>query len=156
MSSEPNVAQDEADPQRADAYLAEEIARENAVAVLGLEIPDRVPAAELTEFTSRALDAAGWDAGMRPTFALDVADDSNFSGWHSGVEREIHLHPRLLDPWTVLHEVAHWLDNRDGHGPRFCANYASLVRAGLGQEAAEELLAQFEVFGVDVDMDWLT
>lgn len=147
------------DYQRDAVYLAEELARENVEGVLNIEVP-RLLAEELPGFAARALEGAGWEVDEQPTFVFDVPDDGNVPGlglaeaasaWHEGATGFIHLHPRLLDPWTVVHELAHWVDSRDRHGPRFCANYVGLVRAALGDHAAEELLALFAEHGVELD-----
>lgn len=136
------VADDVLDPQRSAVYLAEELASD---AFADTELGD-VPADELAEFAARTLTAAGWTFN-RPTFVLDVPDHADWSGWHEGATGAIHLHPRLLSPDTILHELAHWVDPRGGHGPRFCSDHVELVRAGIGDEYAEVLLAAYRDFG---------
>lgn len=152
MSTEghPRVAAESIDSQRSAVYGAQECAAAE------MYTDDAwVDSAALDTFATSVLTAVGWQADPGPVFALDVPDDSEFAGWHEGATGVIHLHPQLLSRWTVLHELAHWVDNRDGHGPRFCANFLELVRAGIGHEAERELLDAFESFGVEVDETWL-
>lgn len=151
-SKAPRVADASADPQRAAVYYAEEVAAESMGG-----LPD-VPMGEVVEFVRAAMVATGWtgwgDECAVPAFAFDVADDDWHSGWHEAATGVIHLHARLLGPVTILHELAHWLRPRDGHGPQFCGVYVSLVRAGVGPEAAAELHAALVDAGADVDKSW--
>lgn len=130
-------------------YAAQEWTEENSWVVVEDLSPDK-----LVGFSVEVLEAAGWDVSRPPEFVLDVPDDSELSG-HAGASNVIHLHPRMLSPWTVLHELAHWIDNRDGHGARFCANLVGLVRAGIGPDDAERLLEEFRDRDVPVDVEWL-
>jgi hypothetical protein len=149
VTIEPRIADESADPQRDSVYYAQACAEE----VCDIE-PAYLSPDDLERFARQALEAAGWGAVI-PTFVLDVPDDAAWSGWHEADTRVIHLHPRLLSPWTVLHELAHWVDPRGGHSPRFCANHVELVRAGLGDDAADELLYAYADHGVEVDQTWL-
>jgi hypothetical protein len=106
---------------------------------------------ELRGFVDRTVAQSGCIADP-PEIHFEVPDESDFAGWAN--DGGIHLHPRLLRPWTVLHELAHWLDLGDGHGARFCANFLSVVEAGLGRDAAEALATSFARFEVDVDENY--
>lgn len=140
------------DPQRDTVYLAEQAVAELLAAELdGL---DQLQVADLVPFAQNVMQRAGWSGDAPPTFVLDVADDDDVAAWHEGLTGDIHLHPKLLDRWTVLHEVAHWLRPRDGHGPQFCGVLVDLIDAGIGAEAGVELLAAFADLGVDVDTSW--
>lgn len=135
--------------QQDAVYVAEERAWEE----LGLDLSTIDPST-LRDFARTALSKAGCEGDAEPVFALDVPDDHDLSGWHAGKDGVIHLHPRLLRPEIVLHELAHWIRPRDGHGPQFCGMYLSLVCGTLGTEAADELETAFEEFGVRVDRSW--
>lgn len=104
---------------------------------------------DLVGFCQRALRAAGWSVDQLPEFALDVPDDAEWSG-HAGSSNVIHLHPRLLDHWTVLHELSHWADNRGGHGPIFRANLVSL-HYGIDPDAGNALRWCYVEFGLELD-----
>lgn len=147
---EPTVASAAMDPQREAVYAAEE----EAVADYFPELDD-LTVERVEMFAAEALDRAGWRVEGSPKFDFDVSDDSGSSGWYEASTGVIHLHPRLLYADKVLHELAHWVDPRDGHGPRFCANHLLLVRAALGDDAADGLLWSYQEYGVTVDMEWL-
>lgn len=117
--------------------------------------PEELTREDLEGFASKVLAGAGWSIGSPPTFRFDVADESASAGWHEGATGVIHLHPRLLTYRTVLHELAHWVDPRDGHGSRFCANHVELMRAAFGDAAANDMLSTYREWCVSVDMEWL-
>jgi hypothetical protein len=152
----PRVATAAHDPQRERAYAAEEQAQ---LEHSDYEDEDDLTPEQLRPYVLDVMARAGWSHGDDgPSFVLDVPDEvgeTDEAGWVDGVTGTIHLHPRLLDPWTVLHEVAHWLRPRDGHGPRWAAVFVGLIRAGVGTEAGERLLTAYEVHGVEVDPGWL-
>lgn len=117
----------------------------------------RVEEHELEAFAARVLTKAGWECDSPVVFALDLTDESEWSGridYRNG-EPVVRLHPKLLFERTIVHELAHWVDPRDGHGPRFCANYLELLLAAQGLEVASELLATFLDLGVEVDQEWI-
>lgn len=143
------------DLQRDRVYAAEELALEELYDS-GSKEPEWLTPSSLAGFVQRALDTVGWETACQPTIVLDVVDEDERSGWHEASTGVIHLHPRLLKPWIVLHELAHWVDPRGGHGPRFCANFVLLVRGSLGPEAAQALLTALGELDVDVDEEWLT
>lgn len=148
------IASEAHDPQRNSVYAAEELAQETLFDG-GFEEPERLTPSSLTLFVRRALDAAGWEDAGQPTVVLDVADEDERAAWHEASTGVIHLHPCLLRPWIVLHELAHWVDPREGHGPRFCANLLLLIRGALGPEAGQSLLGAFDELDVEVDQEWL-
>lgn len=76
-----------------------------------------------------------------PKILLDVPDDAGVSGWHSGTTGDLHFHPELLRPMTVLHEMAHWLTPGHGHGSWFVENFSELVAIIYGDEIKEEFRA---------------
>jgi hypothetical protein len=114
-----------------------------------------IPPDELQSFATLVVERSGWETDPPAEFVLDVPDESEFSGWvdKAGV---IHLHPNLVRPWIVLHELAHYVDPRDGHGPRFCANFLQFVSVELGAEAADVVRDVFNQFSVEVDDEWIT
>lgn len=134
--------------QRDAVYGAEEWAWEN----LCLDLPPVAPDA-LQFFAQEAMRKSGWRDDSAPVFMLDVPDEHNRSGWVDG-DHVIHLHPRLLRPELVLHELAHWLRPGEGHGPQFCGVYLGLVYGMLGAEAGAGLEAAYDAFGVTVDRTW--
>lgn len=60
------------------------------------------------------------------------------------LEDGIHLHPKLLDPWVLLHELAHFIDPRAGQSPRWAYLYVELVSAMIDKSAGEVLRLEFE------------
>lgn len=138
------------DVQRDRVYAALELAEADS-----LVSDEWLSPSDLPEFVASALAAADMEADPQPSIELDVEPDDPLTGWCSASTRVIHLDPRLLSPWTVLHELAHWVDLRDGHGPRFCANLILLVEGTLGVEASDCLWAAFAEEEVQVDEDWL-
>jgi len=99
-----HAAQEEAEWASADEGIGDDLA------------PD-----EVSDFIAGALAAAGWTAESAPLVVYDVPDDHELSGWVDQ-EGSIHLHPRLVGRWTVLHELAHWLDPRGGRRRRRCCS----------------------------------
>lgn len=140
------------DTCRDAVYEAEDEAR-LALADLGFAPPNLTPD-ELATYATNVLRDAGWVGDCVPDFVLDVADEDDVSGWHQAVTGTLHLHPRLLNPWIVLHELAHWLRPRDGHGPEFCGVLVGLVGAALGELAAMGLREQYRDCGVSVNESW--
>ena len=114
---------------------------------------ESIPPAEVPAFLISALAAIGSSGGPHPEVVWDVLDDSDWSGYLGGADGRLHLHPKLTDRPLLLHELAHWCDNRDGHGPQFCSNYLDLIDAVLGPAACAVLAAAFERHGVEVE-DW--
>lgn len=112
---------------------------ENAETLLAIE-PD-----EAERFCSDVASATGWTGEFRVVF--DGADSEDRGGWVD-VDGTIHLDPRILDRWIVLHELAHALDTRDGHGAIFRSRLAALVEAGLGGDVADVLRELYEHHGV--------
>ena len=152
MSDEPNVLTgeqaDALDPQQAAVYEAENEARTRYEEELDYLTPNTVQ-----QFSVDALTKAGehFSGDESPNFRFDIPDESDSAGALEGVTNDIRLHSKLLDPWIILHELAHW---RVGvfvhHGPLFCAVYVRLVRAGIGEDAAELLLSYFQEYDVEV------
>jgi hypothetical protein len=104
---------------------------------------------QLSDFAQDVLQRAGY-GGAEPTFVLDVADDDDFSG-RVEPDGTIHLHPQLLDPWIIVHELAHFIDPRAEHGPRFAAHLYNLMVTAFGTDVGHALLSGFDQYGVDVD-----
>jgi hypothetical protein len=151
----PHMAPDHHDPQRDTVYRAEEQAIGESYA-LG---DDPIPVDDLATFVATVVAGAGWEVAHLPTFVVDVPDEGDYSAWHEGGTGTIHLHPKLIWPWTVLHEVAHWLRPRDGirptyHGPTFSGVLVGLWHAAFGWHDASTLRETFRDFGVDVDDSW--
>ena len=109
---------------------------------------------ELPGFCAGALAGAGWGGDSLPTFEFDVPDDDELAGWHEGATGVIHMHPRLLSRWHVLHELAHWLRPLDGHGAQYTGTMVGLVRAVMGERTARGLLEDYRVRGLPVDEGW--
>lgn len=125
-----------ADRSQQAVYDAEELWLEEAD-MLGLFDPDepKMDPENVLDFIDSVLRRAEWPQDP-PTVVFDVQDDDDFSGKVTAADEVIHLHPRLLSRPTVLHEVAHWLDLREGHGPIFQGNLLTLIDAEFGTEAA--------------------
>ncbi len=107
---------------------------------------------EAEAFALDVLARAGWCGDAVPVFVFDVAADDWRAGWCDG--SAIHLHSQLARRWVVLHELAHWLRPMDGHEPELCGVLVGLVRAGLGEEAADRLLDAYRYFDSEVDLTW--
>lgn len=146
------LASDSEDPHRDAAYLAEECFRE--IIESDGDLP-HIEAAELDGWLSNIQRRAGLIGGASPTFAFDVTDEDDLAAWHQGHTGAIHLHPRLIHPVIVLHEVAHWIRPADGHGAQWAAVFVGLIGAGLGEQARVELLEAFRDCGVPVDESWM-
>lgn len=146
---EPRVGPDEQDPDRSVVYDVEEewAAGEYGMTVWGDVLepvrPDMVPG-----FYLGVLVADGCDVVEPPQVVFDISSESDFSGAHGGADGVIHLHPDLTGPTHLLHELSHWLDDRDGHGPIFQANMVRLVDVAIGREAAVELLCAYRSGGL--------
>lgn len=140
---------------RMDAvYHAEDLVQE-WVGDYGQGHPDYLLPDQVEGFLSRALQRAGWAGGASPTVVMDIPDDSELAGQLDARDgRSIHLHPRLLSPWTVLHELAHWLRPLDGHGAEFRGVMVGLIRGMFGNETADELAATYKGQGVPADLVW--
>ena len=153
--SDLHLASDEADPDRNAVYDAEE--------VWWMEICDESEEDEATylepetvvPYMVAALQAGGWSTSVRPVVLFDISTASGFTGLHRPTSSTIHLHPELCSPDAVLHELSHWIDNRDGHGPIHQANMVTLVDGALGSEAALHLLRTYRSFGLSPDEDRL-
>lgn len=142
-----------------DFYVAEDVAREETAD----EWPDDQTSIEpdqVEEFVRRTLAAAGWSGDGCPTFSfeeLDASDDGHeLSAWTDGPANVIHVDPRTIDRWLVLHEVAHWLRPTDAHGPQYAAVLIGLIAAGIGPGPADVLQRALLQEGIDVDEQWLT
>lgn len=140
------------DPCQQAVYDAEEVWREDAD-MLGLADPDEptVTPGEIDDFIASVFRKAEWPQSNPPVVVFDVRDDDEFSGMVTSADDVIHLHPRLLSRTTVLHEMAHWLDLRGGHGPIFQANLITLYDAEFGTEAAVVLYECFIEQGLAPD-----
>jgi hypothetical protein len=64
----------------------------------------------------------------------------------------IHLHRKLFNPWLVLHELAHWIDPREGHSHRWAYINVELVIAAIGEGEGQTLRAGFEAH--DLPCHW--
>jgi hypothetical protein len=111
---------------------------------------------DIPGFFRRVMDATGWAGCHLPEVRFDIPDDHHARGIHHfGPDGEyLRFHPRLLTQWNVLHELAHWLRPRDGHGPQFCGVLTGLIRSGIDENAARILQEQYAAHGVHVDMGW--
>lgn len=89
---------------------------------------------DVEEFFATALARLG--IGGRPVIAFDVPDESDQAGYVGG--DTIHLHPRMLERETLLHELAHWVTH-DGHTEGWAEIYVALVRGEFDDEAADRL-----------------
>ncbi len=69
----------------------------------------------LDHFVSQALEHIGFDSPDRRNIAVDIPEDCLFSGSFSEPDGLIHLQKSALDPWNILHEVAHWMAPGDRH-----------------------------------------
>lgn len=73
------------------------------------------------------------------------AGDSNWAGWSNHEEHAVWVN---LEQRVVLHELAHLLTPRQGHGPGFARVYLELVREHMGFHAYGALRAAFSAHGV--------
>lgn len=107
---------------------------------------------EVEPFAEAAIAAAGWGSDGPPLiFVYDVPDDCDRAGYYRYETGTIHLHPRLLGKFTILHEVAHFLDPRQIHGPRFVAIFARLIGATFGPEVGRVFIEECEARDVPID-----
>src|SRR5581483_8952419 len=99
-----HVAPDHLDPGRAGFYLAEQTwACDHLTDDLDPAF-DTPQAAKV--FLQMTLDACQIDLAAPPLF-FDVPDDSELTGYYSGSDETIHVHPRLARKSVLLHELAH-------------------------------------------------
>ncbi len=150
---EPVIADEKHDPQRERFYLAAELAQELAVD-LGSEESALLEPADVEAFMLSVLKGTGLEDGAAPKVYFDVADEADYSGWCSGEDGSIHLHPRLLRPDSVLHELAHHVRPRDGHGPQFVAIYVAFLRLVDPSWAEAFMEMADEVGGIQLDPGW--
>ena len=135
-------------------YAAEGLAQE-LVWQEFVDDKDAMEAEQIPVLIDQVLSDGGWFGGHRPEIAFDVPDDSEVKAFHEGRTGVLHFHPRLLDRWTVLHELAHWCRPRDGHGPQFRAVLVGLVRSAYpGSGLDVELRQAFDDLGLDLDEGW--
>ena len=113
-------------------YTVEAYWREEVLYCLYTE--DSLLPGDVEDFFATALTRLG--VGDRPVIAFDVPDESDQAGYVDG--DTIHLHPRMLERETLLHELAHWLTH-DGHTEGWAEIYVALVRGEFGDEAADRL-----------------
>lgn len=126
-------------------YVAEENAQEEFPDVASLSEPSAV-----VPFMVAALEAAEYSTDPEPVVIFDVPDESDRSGYvRDGV---IHLHPKILNPWVILHELAHSIDPRQGHSARWAFIYVELVTAVIGVDAGAALRREFEA--LDLPCHW--
>jgi hypothetical protein len=146
--TEPNVLDYRDDPDRDSTYAAEELAHERFVIEVEGDDPQIDPG-DLARFAADALVSAGWSADPLPTFALDVPAASQSGGYVEGSTGIIHLHPLILDRWTILHKLAHYVDPRDkSHGERFRSDYAELVGGVMGDRVRDVLVEAYVDVGL--------
>ena len=113
---------------------------------------DDVKMDQVVPFMLFALDKTGWETDEVPRVVFDLTRDDEVVGVVSGVDRCIHLNPELLSPQLVLHELAHWLDGRDGHGPRFQATFIDFIDRLYGGEASAALFCGLMEEGLEPDV----
>lgn len=73
------------------------------------------------------------------------AGDRKWAGW---ADTDSHAIWTSLDEQVILHELAHLLTPRQGHGPGFARAYLELVREHMGFHAYGALRAAFSAHGV--------
>ena len=96
---------------------------------------------EVGSFLAWATELGGYSGGDPPVVIFDAASSDKAAF----VDPEgIHLHPKLLEAWTLLHELAHFIDPRAGHSPRWAFIYVELVSAAIGSEAGALLRREFD------------
>ena len=117
------------------------------------DYPDRLPQDEVEAFVRKALKGAGWAFVKLPEIRVDLPDDDwRAANFHVGEDGQyFNFHPMCLNPFTILHEIAHWLRPMDGHGPEFRGANVGLVRAALGEDAASFMLDRYAAFELTVD-----
>ena len=144
--------------ERAEAVYGAEEATQLAIAdfevdsLIDIDGPSLDPA-DVAAFADEVMRAGGW-VGRSPVVVFDVPDDDDRAGWAN--LDAIHLHPRLCDHWTVVHELAHHIDPRDGHDDRWVAIMIRLIGVVFGDEVRKRLLEEYDAAGVPVDREWLT
>ena len=119
------------------------------------DYPDRVEPENIEGFIRSALQGAGWTGGELPEIRLDIPDEDWRSGrFRRGPDGEwFSFHPKILCPFSILHEVAHWCANAGDHGPKFRGAHLGLLRAGIGEMAAECFARWYTEAGLDWDRD---
>lgn len=132
-----------------EVYAAEELVCEGLLDDVLAVRPD-----EVGGLCSEIAAGAGWvgyDPGcgsipltFRVLFDLP-ADNPELAGLAGWVDPQgtIHLDPRFLNRWTVVHELAHAIDGRDGHSEGFRQRLVELVAVAFGSEIADQLRIEF-------------
>ena len=113
---------------------------------------------EVAAWCSAIAHSAGWGTYAPPHFrnvvppvftvAFDLPNGNpeldELAGYYESATDTIHLDPRIVDRWKVLHELAHALDCRDAHGTGFQERMVELVGAAFGDETADALRDAYE------------
>lgn len=108
---------------------------------------DPIPASTLPLWIADVVERAFPTTGApftEPALALDVDEPGVFGQVEGEV---IHLDPRALYPSAVLHEVSHWMV-AERHSPVWAGAFVKLCRAGIGDDFADALDAEFRTRGV--------
>lgn len=113
----------------------------------------RLDAEEVGPFISECLRSAGLETDELPRVLFDVGV-GEFSAWHSGADGSLHFDIRVVSRDKVIHELAHWLRPRDGHGAQWAGTLLGLAKAAFGDDAAAQLRAEFDFAGIDADEGW--
>lgn len=118
--------------------------------------PEKMPQGEVPAFIKRAVDGGGWPYAKLPEIRFDLPDgDWRAANFHMGGDGTyISFHPKLLCPFTILHEIAHWLVPLDRHGEAFRGANIGLIRAGIGDEAAEIFADKYAEYDLPVNANY--
>lgn len=159
------------DNQRAKLYAAERFAWTNAAT--DEELSGR---ADVKWYTDGSLptaadaqayiDAALANPAVRERFGRSACRkvEVYYGGRGATGGARIRLGTETRSKWVALHELAHTITGRyfedpryrviEVHGAQFAAVYLFLVRAVMGDEAANNLRAAFELYGVKFVKSW--
>lgn len=107
--------------------------------------------AEAVEILSRA----GYE-NPQVTVELVVWPAEMRNGFYDPVRNVIggFVEPIGIGRNVLMHELAHWMRPRVGHGPQFRAAHATLVGIVFGRDTAAELVGAYEDHGLTLDEFW--
>lgn len=118
-----------------------------------LEIFHKFPVPEISDIdyeVNRLVQSRWWKNRWPDVEYVNVKSCWGKRGWANRDKRWIKMPPFVRRRMYMLHELAHIITptNLAPHGPLYCAHYLILVEKVMGPDAAKQLRAAFDAYGV--------